>query len=253
MTDLPPGIAELAAELAALPGAVAVTFGGSRAAGAHQAASDWDFGLYYRGTLDLDGLAARGTVHPPGAWGRIMNGGAWLKCGDEKVDVLLRDLEVVEHWTRCAQEGKFEVDPLLGYLAGIPTYSLTAELALGLPLHGVLPAAGFPPKLAVAAPPWWRFCRSFSLDYARMHARRGNVAGVTGQAARAVLEEAHAVVCAQGVWVANEKHLIEAGGLEGLQSEFTKVPGDPAGLLDWVELIAERLGVAKDEVLPWKR
>ena len=86
-----------------------------------------------------------------------------------------------------------------------------------------------------------------------MHARRGNVAAATGQAARAVLEEAHAVVCAHGGWVANEKHLIEAGGLEGLQSEFTKVPGDPAGLLGWVELIAERLGVAKDEVLPWKR
>ena len=46
--------------------------------------------------------------------------------------------------------------------------------------------------LAAAAPPVWRFCRSFSLDYARMHARRGNVAGVAGQAAVAVMEEAHA-------------------------------------------------------------
>jgi len=32
----------------------------------------------------------------PGSWGRLMNGGAWLKIG-ERIDVLLRDLTVVEH------------------------------------------------------------------------------------------------------------------------------------------------------------
>ena len=37
----------------------------------------------------------------------------------KKVDVILRDLDVVEYWTRRAQEGEFERDALLGYLAGI--------------------------------------------------------------------------------------------------------------------------------------
>ena len=62
MTDLPEPVAELAAVLAAMPGAVAVALGGSRALGVGDAGSDWDFGLYYRGTIDFAALTARGTV-----------------------------------------------------------------------------------------------------------------------------------------------------------------------------------------------
>jgi macrolide phosphotransferase len=129
MTDLPRPVAELVEVLSAMPGVIAVALGGSRALGGGDAGSDWDLGLYYRGTVDLFALAARTTVYPPGAWGRLMNGGAWVRCGREEVDVLLRDLDVVEHWTRRAEQGEFEVDPLLGYLAGAPTYLLSAELA----------------------------------------------------------------------------------------------------------------------------
>src|ERR1051325_7791800 len=216
MTDLPQPITELVDVQAAMPGVDAVVLGGSRALGSNDAGSDWDLGVYYRGTIDLTALAARGTVFPPGSWGRVMNGGAWLRCGGEKVDVILRDLDVVEHWTRRAENGEFERDALLGYLAGIPTYSLSAELASCRPLRGDIPSTPFPPKLAVAAPPVWRFCRSFSLDYARMHARRGNLAGTTGRAAKAVMEEAHAIMCERGQWVCNEKRLIETAGLTGL-------------------------------------
>jgi hypothetical protein len=42
------------------------------------------------------------------SWGRIINGGAWLKHGECRVGVLLRDLDVVEHWTRKAENGEFE-------------------------------------------------------------------------------------------------------------------------------------------------
>ena len=49
---LPTGVGDLVDVLAGLRGAVAVVLGGSRASGAHDAASDWDLGLYYRGTID---------------------------------------------------------------------------------------------------------------------------------------------------------------------------------------------------------
>jgi len=62
----------------ALRGAEAVVLGGSRVTGSHKLSSDWDLGVYYRGAIDLTALAAFGTVFPPGSWGRIMNGGAWL-------------------------------------------------------------------------------------------------------------------------------------------------------------------------------
>lgn len=50
----------LAARLAAIPGVVAVTLGGSRATGTATEGSDWDFGLYYRGGLDPADIAALG-------------------------------------------------------------------------------------------------------------------------------------------------------------------------------------------------
>lgn len=252
MNDLPQPVAELVDLLASLPGTIAVALGGSRALGCNDAGSDWDLGLYYRGAIDLTALAARGTVFPPGSWGRLMNGGAWLQCGGQKVDVILRDLDVVEHWTRRAENGEFERDALLGYLAGIPTYTLSAELASCRPLHGDIPAAPFPAKLAAAAPPVWRFCRSFSLDYARMHAQRGNAAGTMGQAAAAVMQEAHAIMCQRSEWVCNEKRLIGTAGLTDLQALFAQVPNKPANLMQWVDRIADRLGVPRDEDTPWK-
>ena len=251
MNDLPRPIAQLVDVLAAMPGAVAVVLGGSRAAGSSDPMSDWDLGLYYRGAIDLAALSARGVVYPPGSWGRVMNGGAWLRCGDERVDVILRDLDAVEHWTRRAEQGEFEVDPLLGYLAGVPTYLLTAELASCRVLHGALPAAPYPPKLAAAAPPWWRFCRSFSLDYARTHAKRGGRVGAIGQAAKAVMEEAHAILCGRSRWVCNEKRLIQDAGITDLDDLFGQVPSVPADLVRWVDRVAERLGVPGDEIAPW--
>jgi len=240
--SLPQSITELVDVLAAMPGTVAVVLGGSRAVRSDDEHSDWDLGVYYRGEIDLTALSAFGTVFPPGSWGRVMNGGAWLECEGKKVDVILRDLDVVEYWTRRAQEGEFDRDALLGYLAGIPTYTLSAELASCLPLRGHVEAVSFPPKLAAAAPAVWRFCRSFSLEYARMHAKRGNVAGVAGQAAAAVMEEAHAISCERGQWVCNEKRLIEAAGLSSLNALFAEIPIERERLLEWVDLVADRLG-----------
>lgn len=39
-------------ELAALPGVLAVTLGGSRSQGTHRPDSDWDYAVYYRGVFD---------------------------------------------------------------------------------------------------------------------------------------------------------------------------------------------------------
>jgi hypothetical protein len=251
MNDLPPAIGALVDELTGLPGAIAVALGGSRAQGSVADDRDWDLGLYYRGAIDLTALAARGTVHPPGSWGRIMNGGAWLLCGGHKVDVLLRDLDAVEHWTRRAGQGAFEVDSLLGYLAGIPTYTLTAELASCRLLRGDLPSAPpYPAALTASGTARWRFCRSFSLDYARVLASRGDAVGAIGHAARAVMEEGHARLCERGEWVCNEKRLIESAGLAGVQSAFDRVPAGQ-DLIDWINAIADAIGTSASETSPW--
>lgn len=238
---LPGHVDELADSLATMAGATAVVLGGSRAAGVPDVRSDWDLVVYYRGRLDLAPLAARGQVHPPGSWGRVMNGGAWLTHGTTKVDVMLRDLDVVEHWSRAAADGTYEVDALLGYLAGVPTYTLTAEHALGRVLRGALPEPpALPARLAEVAEERWRYHSRFSLDHARMRAGRGDVAGTVGQAAKAVLEQAHAICAARRVWVTNEKRLIEDAGLGRVQPLFSDVPAD--GLDTWLARLEAALG-----------
>lgn len=245
MSYLPSGVAELVSELSQLPGAVAVALGGSRAMDDGDATSDWDLALYYRGALELAPLARYGPVHPPGTWGRIMNGGAWLTIGGAKVDVLLRDLDVVERFAAAARRGEYELDALLGYLAGIPTYSLLAELALGRLLTGALPAAGdFPAALAETATRRWRFHVPFSLEQARMRAARGDVVGTVGQAAKAMIEAGHAILCARKEWVLNEKRILLRAGLGALNRAFSQVPTGAPALLSWLEAVRSELDAA---------
>ena len=160
----------LAERLACIPGVVAVTLGGSRATGLAHPGSDWDFGLYYRDRIDTDAVRALGfpgTVVEPGEWGRLMNGGAWLSVEGTRVDLLYRDLGFVEHWTREAEQGRWERDHMEGSVAGVPTYMLAGELAVAKVLQGELPRpAAFPEPLRRSAPPRWDASAEFSLHLA---------------------------------------------------------------------------------------
>src|SRR5436309_3937016 len=101
---LPGPVEDVAGRLSRLPGSVAVVLGGSRATGAHRPGSDWDLGVYYRGLErpldpdDVERLGYAGTVSGLGEWGPIVNGGAWLTVDGVSVDVLFRDLDIVERW-----------------------------------------------------------------------------------------------------------------------------------------------------------
>jgi hypothetical protein len=240
--SLPPAIEDLVAELSGLDGVTAVVLGGSRAEGEVDAKSDWDLGVYYRGGVDLEALRRRGEVHPPGAWGRIMNGGAWLSVAGHEVDVILRDAAVVEHWTERAERGEFEIDALLAYLAGVPTYSLAAECHVARTLAGEPPRRiALPPLLAEVGAYRWHFCSQFTREQARSRAARGDFLGATGQAARAVLEEAHARMCGARRWVLNEKRLVERAGLGAVQKAFAAVPTESSALAAWVERVEATL------------
>lgn len=103
---LPETVGALATELGGVPGVVAVVLGGSRAAGTHRPDSDWDLGIYYRGSQrgvdpsDVRALGHEGYVSEVGEWGPVVNGGAWLTAGGAPVDVLYRDLDVIDAWAQ---------------------------------------------------------------------------------------------------------------------------------------------------------
>ena len=202
--------------LAQVPGVVAVTLGGSRASGSATDDSDWDFGLYYRSTIDPDDireLGWPGQVFGPGDWGQIVNGGAWLTIDGVKVDLIYRDVDVVAHWVAEAEQGRFEIRREVGYVAGIATYVLAGELALGEVLCGDLPRPSFPDLLRTTAPPMWFRIAAGALHYADIHARRGDAVAALANLGQAVLSTAQGRLAEAGAWALNEKRIIDRAGL----------------------------------------
>ncbi|MCG5217063.1 nucleotidyltransferase domain-containing protein [Streptosporangium soli] len=211
----------VAGRLAGLPGVLAVSLGGSRAQGTHRLDSDWDLAVYYRDTFDPESLRAvgwEGEVSELGGWSPgVFNGGAWLRIDGRNVDVHYRDLGVVEHQIDEAEQGRFQVEPLMFHLAGIPTYLVVAELAVNQVIHGFLPRPAYPPALRRSAPGrWWDSAR-LTLGYAAANnARRGRHTEVAGALAVAASQAAHAVLAKRGEWVTNEKTLLERAGLRAV-------------------------------------
>jgi hypothetical protein len=241
--------AEAASLLAGLPGVQAVSLGGSRAAGTAATGSDWDFAVYYRGAgFDPDSLRSLGwpgEIFPIGGWGGgVFNGGAWLRPGECRADVHYRDLDNVEYHLAEARAGRFAVEKLLFYLAGIPTYVVVAELALHRVLAGDLPRPGYPAELRAAAPPRWRDDARATLGYARKaYAARGQVAGTAGAIAVAACQVAHAVLAERGQWVTNEKTLLGRAGLQRVDEILTGLSAEPGDLLGALDRAAALLGV----------
>ncbi|HXW43977.1 MAG TPA: nucleotidyltransferase domain-containing protein [Streptosporangiaceae bacterium] len=235
--------------LAGLPGVQAVTLGGSRATGTAGPESDWDFAVYYRGAgfdpASLRSLGWPGEIFPIGGWGGgVFNGGAWLHAGSRRVDVHYRDLDDVERRISEARQGRFDIERLLFYLAGVPTYIVVAELALHRVLHGQLPRPGYPPALRRSAAARWRGDALATLDYARRaHAGRGHLAETAGAIATAACQSAHAVLAARGEWVINEKTLVDRAGLRGVDDILAGLTAGNERLLSAIDRACTLFGV----------
>lgn len=230
-------VEHLAARLAQIPGVVAVTLGGSRATGRARPDSDWDFGLYYRGTVDPSDVRALGwpgRVFAPGEWGPIVNGGAWLTVDGTRVDLIYRDLDEVLHWTEEARNGRFRVEREVGYVAGLATYVLAGELALCRVLTGELPRPPFPEPLRVSAPPLWFTVAAGALYFARAHAARADRVGCVANLGMAALATAQGRLAAEGEWALNEKGIVERAGLGTLGEHLSRPTVELAVLVDAV-------------------
>jgi hypothetical protein len=220
---------ELAERLSAIPAVVAVTLGGSRATGTAPEESGCELGLYYRGDIragDIRALGFEGTVGEPGESGRIVNGGASLVIDAQRVELLYRSLDAVEHWLAEAEVGRFEIDHVEGRVAGLPTYVLAGELATCEVLRGELPRPSFPAALRRSAPPRWRSLAAFDLDVAEAAAERGDVVTCVGLLSQAVIAEAHARLAERGEWGLSEKGIARRAGLGAKVASTLAAPGD---------------------------
>lgn len=219
----------LAERLSEIPGVMAVTLGGSCGRGLLDPAWDWDFGLYYRDAIradDVRALGLQGSVVEPGEWARLVNGGAWLTVDDQRVHLVYRDLDFVQDWLDEAEAGRYEVDQVEGYLAGMATYVLAGELALAEVLAGELPRPEFPAALRQVAPGRWRDSAAFSLATADTAAARHDVVSCAGLLAKAAIEVAQAALAERGEWTLNEKGIVRRAGLGARVEAIMAAPGD---------------------------
>ena len=233
--------AYVAEQLSGVPGVTAVALGGSRAAGTSRPDSDWDFSVYYRDRFDPEDLRALGwpgEIFPIGGWGGgVFNGGAWLRADGRKVDVHYRDLAEVEHHIAEARAGRFRIERLLFYLAGVPTYIVVAELAVNVVLYGDLPSpGGYPDRLRETAHQRWLGDAQATLGYARdAYAARGRLAETAGAIALAFAQGAHAALAARGEWVTNEKALLDRAGFRGADEVLADLTAEPRSLIAAVD------------------
>ena len=216
-------LAEVIRACRLVPNAEAVGLGGSRARGDNRPDSDWDVSVYYRGDIDVsvfEQLGWSGHVFRPFEWGQVMYGGAVFDLDGRHFDIHYRNLDVVEHWTREAERGRFEVHILGFHLAGIPTYMLTGEIATNRALWGELPAIEYPDALQREAPRRWLERAANELGYARHWAMTQNPVSCAGALARVVLQCAHARLAHRRVWALNEKRMVQWAELTGLYDRF---------------------------------
>ncbi|MGI9600613.1 MAG: nucleotidyltransferase domain-containing protein [Acidimicrobiales bacterium] len=237
----------LVGRLTAVPGVVAVTLGGSRATGENAPDADWDIGVYYERSLDTDAIRAwgwAGEVFEPGDWAGFMHGGAWLHHDGHKIDLIYREISEVDRWIDAAAEGEWELSRVPGYLAGMPSYTLAAELALGQTLSGTVPSAEFTDALAGSAERRWRWEAEFALTHARFHLDRTDHTLTRGFVVFALLALAHGRLAAHYEWVRNEKGLLEKAALAPAGNRFDLI-AEQHGMKAAVAWVAESLDLTR--------
>ena len=224
---------EVAARVGALDGVVAVALGGSLARGRGDARSDVDLGIYYDpdSPFSVEELRALATElddrHAPelvgfGGWGPWINGGAWTRMRGTKLDLLYRDLRLVDRVQDDCAAGRVTCDYQPGHPHGFHNHSYAGEVHHGLALHdpeGALAerqarTSPYPPALGEAIVRRYLWEARFAVTTAAGAAGRGDLAYVSGCLFRAVACLVQVLFAVNGRWFVNEKGSVaEAAGL----------------------------------------
>jgi predicted nucleotidyltransferase len=249
---------EVAGRVGALDGVVAVALGGSLARGRGDAHSDVDLGIYYDPArpFSVEDLRALVTElddrHAPelvgfGEWGPWINGGAWTRMRGGKLDLLYRDLRLVDRVMDDCAAGRITCDYQPGHPHGFHNHSYAGEVHHGLALHdpdGALAerkarTSPYPPALGQAIVRRYLWEAGFAVQTAAGAARRGDLAYVSGCLFRAVACLVQVLFAVNGRWFVNEKGSVaEAAGLPrtppgfaaGVEEALSGLRPDPAAL-----------------------
>lgn len=214
--------------LSAVRGVQAIALGGSHSRGEAGPHSDYDFGIYYdEADLDLTALEQAltaldddhrtGLLHPPGAWGPWITGGAWLTVGGVPVDILLREIGKVEQTIRDCLAGKVTIDFQSGHPFGFVNTIYAAETHYCRPLwqstaapldrlKSLLHSDGpYPPRMRETTVGRFLWEAWFSLACARTAAHKGDFHYAEGSLFRTVCAWVQVLFALNGRYLMNEK------------------------------------------------
>jgi hypothetical protein len=245
--------------LAAVPGVVAVSLGGSRATGAAHASSDYDIGLYFRERVGLDVTrlleVAKGLVDEPaatqvtevGVWGPWIVGGGWLTIGGQKVDLLYRPIESVETVIRDCRDGRVSVDYQPGHPHGFCSAIWMGEVALCRPLTDPECALArlramttpYPEALREALIRRFQWEILFSIENARTAVPKGDETYIAGCGFRSL------ACAAQALFAVNRRYLINE---KGALAVAARLPLTVANLTERVNSVWQALGLRAFDV-----
>ena len=160
------------------------------------------------------------------------------------VDLLFRDLDMVERCLADARRGECDVLEQMGYLVGAPTYVRVGELAIAELIAGQVPTAEFPDALAATVPRRWEARAATSLMFARQHAVMGDAVACSARMlVYATLGAAHARLAQRREWVLNDKRLMQRAGLDGVAQRLLVPVAGPTALAEAVAAVAATLDI----------
>lgn len=209
-------------------GIQAIVLGGSRATRTHRPDSDIDIGLYYEGENDLDiaGLSQIATelddqhrsdlMTGIGEWGPGVNGGGWLVVGGYHVDLLYRDMTVVQKAVEDCCEGRVQMMYQTGHPHAFLNSMYMGEVAECRILWereerlARLKArtSPYPPLLREGMLRQFMFEAGFSLMFMEANADHDDVSYVAGHAFRSVSSLNQALYAINGRYCLNEKKAV---------------------------------------------
>jgi predicted nucleotidyltransferase len=240
--------------LAAVPGVVALTLGGSRATGAAHASSDTDIGVYFseRVGLDIERLrdVLRSLVDEPaaaqvtevGGWGPWIVGGGWLTISGQKVDLLYRPVESVERVIGDCREGRVSMDYQPGHPHGFCSAIWVGEVALCRPLsdpRGALArlramTVPYPDRLREALIRRFQWEIFFSIENAQTALPKGDETYIAGCVFRSL------ACAAQTLFAVNRRYLINE---KGALAAASRLPLTVANLTERARSIWQAIGL----------
>jgi hypothetical protein len=257
---------QVATRIGSLDGVVAVALGGSLARGRGDApVRRRPRPLLRPGAAVLHrGAAAVATEldddHDPelvgfGDWGPWINGGAWTRIQGTKVDLLYRDLRLVDRVLTDCAEGRTTCAYQPGHPHGFHSHMYAGEVHHNLALHdpdGTLArlrarTSPYPPRLRQTIVRRYAWEAGFANTTAAGAAGRGDLAYVSGCLFRAAAGLVQVLFALNERWLLNEKGAVrEADGLAlgppGFAAEVAAVLGglrpDPATLQGALERMA---------------